>query len=141
MQTVGNYKQIFCRIRQVEEIISEIDLSYVADDVVETEEDYQIVVSGWWIFIPELHINVHEGVFCNYDENEKEYLPDFSITIIMESDTERREGKWIYYEQDGFEITLANYFSGKMAMETISELPCFICIPNDEDELNENAVA
>lgn len=132
MQTVGNYKQIFCRIRQVEEIINEIDLSYVADDVVETEDDYQIVVSGWWIFIPELQINVHEGVFCTYDENEKEYLPDFSITIIMEADKENREGKWIYYEQDGFEITLANYFSGKMAMEAISELPCSICIPNDE---------
>ena len=138
---MGNYKQIFCRVRQVEEIVNEIDLSYVADDVVETEEDYQIVVSGWWIFIPELHINVHEGVFCTYDENEKEYLPDFSITIIMEADTERRKGKWIYYEQDGFEITLANYFSGKMAMEAISELSCFICIPNDEDELNENTVA
>ena len=50
----------------------------------------------------------------------------------MEADTERRECKWIYYEQDGFEITLANYFSGKMAMEAISELSCSICIPNDE---------
>lgn len=129
---MGNYKQIFCRVRQVEEIINEIDLSYVAGDVVETEEDYQIVIAGWWIFIPEFHINVHEGVFCNYDENEKECLPDFSITIIMEADTENREGKWIYYEQDGFEITLANYFSGKMAIEDILELPCFIYIPNDE---------
>lgn len=129
---MGKYEQIFCRLREVEEIINEIDLSYVADDVVETEDDYQIVVSGWWIFIPELQINVHEGVFCNYDENEKEYLPDFSITIIMEADKENREGKWIYYEQDGFEITLANYFSGKMDMEAISELSCSICIPNDE---------
>lgn len=131
MQT-GKYEQIFCRLCEMEEIVNELDLSYVADDVVETEEDYQIVVSGWWIFIPELHINVHEGVFCNYDENKKEYLPDFSITIIMEAATERREGKWIYYEQDGFEITLANYFNGKMAIEDILELPCFIYIPDGE---------
>lgn len=131
MQT-GNYEQIFCRLREVEEIVQELDLSYVADDIVETEEDYCLAASGWWICIPELQINVHEGVFCNYDENEQEYLPDFSITIIMEADTELKEGKWIYYEQDGFEITLANYYGGKLSMEAISELPCFICIPNDE---------
>lgn len=84
--------------------------------------------------IPELNINLHEGVFCNYDEEEKEYLPDFSLTVIMEADMEKKEGEWLYYEQDGFEITLASYQNGKMAMEAISELSCFICIPDDEPE-------
>ena len=84
--------------------------------------------------IPELNINLHEGVFCNYDEEEKEYLPDFSLTVIMEADMEKKEGEWLYYEQDGFEITLASYQNGKMAMEAISELSCFICSPDDEPE-------
>lgn len=82
----------------------------------------------------ELNMNLHEGVFCNYDEEEKEYLPDFSLTVIMAADSEKKEGEWLYYEQDGFEITLANYQNGKMAMEAISELSCFICIPDDEPE-------
>ena len=83
-----------------------------------------------------------EGVFAEFGiENrngriyeEKEYLPDFSLTVIMEADSEKKEGEWLYYEQDGFEITLANYRNGKMAMEAVSELSCFICIPDDEPE-------
>ena len=51
---------------------------------------------------------------------------------------EKKEGEWLYYEQDGFEITLASYQNGKMAMEAISELSCFICIPDDEPETEWN---
>ncbi len=63
---------------------------------------------------------------------EKEYPsePDKEIEV----DSEKKEGEWLYYEQDGFEITLANYRNGKMAMEAVSELSCFICIPDDEPE-------
>ena len=78
--------QIPCRLRDAEEIISGMDLFHVADDIMESEADYRIVISGWWVHIPELNINLHEGVFCNYDEEEKEYLPDFSLTVIMEVD-------------------------------------------------------
>ncbi len=104
--------QIPCRLHEAEEIISEMDLFHVPDDVMESEEDYRIVISGWWVYIPELNINLHEGVFCNYDEEEKEYLPDFSLTVIMEADSEKKEGEWLYYENDGFEIKLANFQSG-----------------------------
>ena len=45
--------EIPCRLRNVEEIISEMDLFYVADDILECDEDYQIVISGWWVHIPE----------------------------------------------------------------------------------------
>lgn len=130
----GGVRQIPCRLHEVEEIIEKIDLFYVADDIMESEDDYQIVISGWWVHIPELNINLHEGVFCNYDEDEKEYLPDFSLTVIMEADTEKKENEWLYYEQDGFEVTLANYQRGNLNMEAISELSCLICIPDDEPD-------
>lgn len=125
-------KKIPCRLREAEELVSEMDLFDVPDDIMESEDNCLIVVSGWWVHIPALDISLHEGVFCNYDEKEKEYLPDFSLTAIMEADMEQLEGKWIYYEQDGFEVTLANYYSGKLAMAEISELPCFICIPEED---------
>ena len=125
--------EIPCRLRDVEKIISEKDLFYVPDDILECDTDYQIVVSGWWVHIPEFGINLREGVFCNYDETEKEYLPDFSITVIMEAE-EEPEGGWLYYEQDGFEITMINYFSGQMGMDTVSELSCLICIPDNEPQ-------
>lgn len=123
-----------CRLHEAEEIISEMDLCHVPDDIMESEEDYRIVISGFRVYIPELGICIHEGVFCNYDEEEKEYLPDFSITVIMDADTEKKEGEWLYYEQDGFLITLANYYSGKYTLSVLSELSCVICIPDDVPE-------
>lgn len=126
--------QIPCRLRNAEKIIAEMDMSHVPDDIMESEEDACIVISGWWVHIPELNLNLHEGVFCNYDEEEKAYLPDFAVTVIMEADRKKQEGEWLYYEQDGFEITLANYHGGGMAMGQISELSCFICIPDEIPE-------
>ena len=48
--------KIPCRLHEAEEIISEMDLYHVADDIMESEEDYRIVISGWWVHIPELNI-------------------------------------------------------------------------------------
>lgn len=124
-------KKIPCRLCEAEELVSEMDLFDVPDDVMESEEGCLIVVSGWWVHIPALGINLHESVFCNYDEEGKEYLPDFSVTAIMEADIQEPEGEWLYYEQDGFEVTLANYYSRKITMAEISEWSCFICIPED----------
>ena len=97
------------RLGEVEEIIAGMELMEVPDDIMESDVDYQIVISGWWVHIPELGLNLHEGVFCNYDGEEGGYLPDFAITVVKEEGQE----EWIYYEQDGFLITLANYLHGK----------------------------
>ncbi len=125
------------RLVEVEEIIGEMDFSEVADDVMESEEDYQIVISGWWVQIPELGLNLHEGVFCNYDEAEQMYLPDCAISIVAEAGEETKEGDWLYYEQDGFVLTLANFLRGKMDMERIEQLSCFICLPETEADSDE----
>ena len=118
---------------ETEELVSEMDLFDVLDDVMESEEGYLIVLSGWWVQIPALGINLHEGVFCNYDEEEKGYLPKFSLTAIMEADVEQSEGEWFYYEQDGFEVTLANYYSRRITMAEISEHSCVIFILEDNE--------
>lgn len=113
------------RLGDVEEILLELDLINVPDDIMESEEDYQIVISGWWVHIPDLALNLHEGMFCNYDNAEQAYLPDFSITVLKEEGEE----EWIYYEQDGFLITLANWLHGKIETERLEQMPCFICKP------------
>lgn len=123
------------RLGEVEEAISEMELYDVPDDIMESDEDYQIVISGWQVYIPELGIALHEGVFCNYDEEEQAYLPDFSVTVIKEAaEEETKEGEWLYYEQDGFVITLANYLHGKMDISRIEQLSCFIRMPDIEQE-------
>ena len=81
------------RLGEVEEILAEMEeLVEVPDDIMESEEDYQIVISGWRVNIPELGLDLHEGMFCYYDEQEKAYLPDFAVTVVKEEGHE----EWIY---------------------------------------------
>lgn len=116
------------RLGEVEEILAEMEeLAEVPDDCLESDEDYQIVVSGWQVHIPELELNLHEGVFCNYDEEEGGYLPDFAITVVKEEG----QDEWIYYEQDGFLITLANYLHGERDLAQLGQLSCFIHMPEE----------
>lgn len=115
------------RLGDVEEIIGEMEgLMEVPDDILESTEGYQIVISGWWVHIPELGLNLHEGVFCNYDGEEGGYLPDFAVTVVKEEGQE----EWIYYGQDGFLITLVNYLHGKAGLERLGQLFCFIRKPD-----------
>lgn len=113
------------RLGEVEEILAEMEqLAEVPDDIMESGEDYQIVISGWRVYIPELGLDLHEGIFCNYDKEEGGYLPDFAVTVVKEEG----QDEWLYYEQDGFLITLANYLHGKTDMDLgqLGQLSCFI---------------
>ena len=116
------------RLGEVEEILAEMEqLAEVPDDIMESDEDYQIVISGWHVHIPELGLNLYEGVYCNYDGEEDGYLPDFAVTVVKEEG----QDEWIYYEQDGFLITLANYLHGKTDLDLgqLGQLSCFIRMP------------
>ena len=118
------------RLGEVEEILAEMEhLAEVPDDCLESDEDYQIVISGWRVHIPELGLNLHEGTFCNYDEEEGGYLPDFAITVVKEEG----QDEWLYFEQDGFLITLANYLHGKTDLDLgqLGQLSCFIRMPDE----------
>ena len=71
-----------CRLGEAEELLSEMDFSDVADDIAETEEDTQLIVSGWWVFLPQLNLQLHEGILCNWDEEEQMFMPDVAVTSI-----------------------------------------------------------
>lgn len=121
------------RLGQVEEIIAGMELAEVPDDILESGEDYEIVISGWWVHVPELGLSLYEGIFCNYDKEEDAYLPDFSVTVVKEEEEE----EWIYYEQDGFVITLANFLHGKMDIGQLEQLFCFIRMPEESLPVKE----
>ena len=124
------------RIYEMEEMISEMDLSEVEDDIAETDEDMQLVISGWYVNIPELSLNLREGVVCIWDEVEKLFMPDFAVTVIYEGDIEGKD--WIYYEQGGFVVTLANWLNGRLPVEQIEQLRCEIVIPKQDVVANNN---
>nr|WP_294485161.1 hypothetical protein [uncultured Anaerosporobacter sp.] len=126
------------RIYEVEEVISEMDLLEVEDDIVETDEDMQLVISGWYVTIPELNLNLREGVVCVWDEEEKLFMPDFAVAVIYEGELDSKE--WLYYEQDGFVVTLANWLNGRLPVEQIEQLRCEIVIPQQDVVSNNNLI-
>lgn len=129
-------KDMKYRINEVEEVISEMDLSEIEDDIAEIDEDMQLVISGWYVNIPELNLNLREGVVCTWDEEEKLFMPDFAVTVIYEGDIEGKD--WIYYEQDEFVVTLANWLNGRLPIEQIEQLRCEIVIPQQVVVANNN---
>lgn len=122
------------KLDEAEDVVAEMEeLQDLMDEVVEEEEKvYQIRRESWWIEIPSLCLCLHEGMFLNYDEAEQEYLPDFSITII------RRIGQegWLYFEQDGMLISLANFLSGRLRMEELCKLECILRIPEENEKID-----
>lgn len=124
------------RLYEVEEAIAEMDTLDVEDDIAETDEDMQLVISGWNVIIPELNLYLREGVVCIWDEEEKLFMPDFAVTVIYEGDIEGKD--WIYYEQDGFVVTLANWLNDRLPVEQIEKLRCEIVIPQQDVVANNN---
>ena len=118
-----------CRLADVERMLEEMELAVVPDDVVDLQEGYQLVLSGWYVYIPELKIRLHEGVVGYWDEEMKEYMPDFCVTVIYPEDP--AETEYLYYEQDGMLTTMVNWLHGQMSMEEIEQLRCEIVIPRE----------
>lgn len=119
------------RLCEIEEILAELDTTEIADDVAEAEEDYQIIVSGVMVAVGSLNLYLREGVVCNWDEEAKMFMPDFAVTVLYEMDGGCEE--WLYFEQDGFVTTLANWLHGSMPVEQIEQLWCELIIPETND--------
>ena len=58
-------------------------------------------------------------------------MPDFDVTVLYEEELDTEQ--WIYYEQDGFVVTLGNWLNGRLPISNIESLECHLVIP-DEDE-------
>ena len=116
------------RLGDIEDVIAEIDFSDTDDDIAEIDDDLEFWISGWYVVIPSLGIHVREGVACTFDEEENMFMPDFDVTVVYEG--EIASESWMYYEQDGILITLANWLNGRMPIDAIEKLGCYIEIAN-----------
>ena len=56
------------RLGEVEEIISEMEFEDRCDEIVEVDDDLQLLISGWYVFIPSLSLYLRAGVACVFDE-------------------------------------------------------------------------
>ncbi|MGI6500629.1 MAG: hypothetical protein ACOX1S_07060 [Anaerostipes sp.] len=124
-------KKKMYRLGDIEEAIAEMDFSDTDDDIAEIDDDLEFWISGWYVVIPSLGIHIREGVAYTFDEEENMFMPDFDITVVYEG--EIASETWMYYEQDGILITLANWLNGRMQIDAIEKLECYIEIVNVTD--------
>lgn len=125
------------RLCDVEEAVSESEeLIDIADDIAEIDEDMQLVISGWAVYIESLNLTLRQGIACVWDEGERLFMPDFDVTVVYEGNIESQE--WLYYEQDGFVVTLGNWLNGRMSGGQIEQLWCELIIPETNNTDNES---
>ena len=117
-----------CRIKEVERILAEMDLEDVSDDLAELEDGLQIVISGYYLLIPELKIQVHKGLVCVFDHEADMYMPDEAVTVIIE--VTGQEAEHICYKLDGIIGTLYDWGQGKMSLDRIENIWCEIIVPD-----------
>lgn len=95
------------RLGEIEEAVSDMEeLIGLEDDIAEIDDDFQIVVSGWSIYVESMNLTLRQGIACVWDAEEGLFMPDFDVTIVYEGNIETQE--WLYYEQDGMVVTLCN---------------------------------
>ena len=125
------------RLCDVEEAVSEMEeLMDIADDITEIDDDMQIVISGWSVYVESLNLTLRQGIACVWDEGERLFMPDFDVTVVYEGNIETQD--WLYYEQDGMVVTLGNWLNGRLSCEQIEQLWCELVIPETNNTDNES---
>ena len=125
------------RLCDVEEAVSEMEeLMAIADDIAEIDDDMQIVISGWSVYVESLNLTLRQGIACVWDEGERLFMPDFDVTVVYEGNIETQD--WLYYEQDGMVVTLGNWLNGRLSCEQIEQLWCELVIPETNNTDNES---
>lgn len=109
----------------------------IADDIAEIDDDMQIVISGWSVYVESLNLTLRQGIACVWDEGERLFMPDFDVTVVYEGNIDSQE--WLYYEQDGFVVTLGNWLNGRMSGGQIEQIWCELVTPetNNTDKESE----
>ena len=122
------------QVGKVEEAVFMMDLDDLPGDIVKIDDpggEQVMVISSWWVHIPEWGINLHQGAICISNE-EKIGLPDRYVTVIREAG----EIRWLYYGEAGFVSALYHWLKGAYQEPAIEGIPCYIREPALEANRN-----
>lgn len=61
---------------------------YSLGSIIKMDDDSQIIVSGWSVYIESLNLTLRQKIVCIWDENENMFMPDMDLTIVYEGKTE-----------------------------------------------------
>ena len=71
------------RLGEIKDAVSEMEeLIGLEDDIAEIDDDFQIVVSGWSVYVESLNLTLSQGIACLWDAEEVLFMPDFDVTIV-----------------------------------------------------------
>lgn len=139
---------------ELEEKLSELEFEERCEEFVKIDDELLLIVSDWYVEVPSLALSFRSGVACVFDEDTEMYMPDFDVTVLYEgepksdkyskiedsviitSDESTQESFYtdvLYYEQDGFVITLANWLNSRLSVSDIENLECYLICPEKEE--------
>ena len=119
-----------CKLGELDEVLEALfedglDISYSEVHDPDDEEGL-ISIEGIRIVVSDLKLSARAGDYCRYDEEEGQYMPDFSITLIYDEE-EADPSKYLYWEQDPYEVAIYNYVHSKgLTMEELNNLDCIV---------------
>ena len=59
------------RLGEIEEAVSDMEeLIGLEDDIAEIDDEFQIVVSGWSVYVESLNLTFRQGIACVWDAEE-----------------------------------------------------------------------
>lgn len=123
-----------CLLADVDEVLNELCDAYTPPSyelAIDDAEDEMLVVDGFRIVVPALHISLRQGDVCEYDPDSQLYTAAFSVSILYEAD-ETDPQKYLHWEQGSFQVTLYNYF--RKNDHSMEDLGTMICIVEIEQE-------
>lgn len=104
-------------------------LTFGVSDIIEQEVDYMIVARPYEVKVAELHVYCKEGTYYLQDVADGGYEPDFDLILVYGFDG---EDNYLYWEQDGIAVTLANFFHGTYTIDQINAMHCELLAEGDE---------
>ena len=124
------------RLGEIEEVVSDMEeLIGLEDDIAEIDDEFQIVVSGWSVYVESLNLTLRQGIACAWDEDEGLFMPDFDVTIVYEGNIETQE--WLYSSLSFCSLFCSGMISSHQSCSIcsqdnlpLSQLPSVTTIPS-----------
>lgn len=119
-----------CKFEEADNIICELWENYYPTEHEIKLDGCQdtILVYDYRVLIPDTGYSIREGTYFNWDEEEQELYPDFSLSLIYDLD-EKDPAKYLYWEQDGELVSLHNFLTiidKNNMFKSLSDLDCTI---------------
>ncbi len=115
-------------LKELESVIEDLrdkELLNDFDEIKVMEEDNNLMlVDGYVVKIPSLGLEMRSGTMLLKDEDEDEYYPDWDLSAIYILDSDPKE--YLYYEQDGFAVSLHNYLTSSGDPDISDDTECII---------------